>query len=109
MRTMRLLLAFAIAAFGLSLRAVKGNPLRSALIGISVNGRLVAVYTLAAFYAGVAGALVERGAIAVVHGDVAGVDRGAVRGVAVVTRGVGHAAVPRAVAVAVGAGPSRRD
>jgi branched-chain amino acid transport system permease protein len=46
--------------FGLSLRAVKGNPLRSALIGISVNGRLVAVYTLAAFYAGVAGALLAQ-------------------------------------------------
>jgi branched-chain amino acid transport system permease protein len=46
--------------FGLSLRAVKGNPLRSALIGISVNDRLVAVYTLAAFYAGVAGALLAQ-------------------------------------------------
>jgi branched-chain amino acid transport system permease protein len=46
--------------FGLSLRAVKGNPLRSALIGISVNGRLIAVYTLAAFYAGVAGALLAQ-------------------------------------------------
>ena len=38
---------------GLSLRAVKGNPLRAASIGISVNARLVAVYTFAAFYAGV--------------------------------------------------------
>jgi branched-chain amino acid transport system permease protein len=46
--------------FGLSLRAVKGNPLRSSLIGISVNGRLVAIYTLAAFYAGVAGALLAQ-------------------------------------------------
>jgi branched-chain amino acid transport system permease protein len=46
--------------FGLSLRAVKGNPLRSSSIGISVNARLVAVYTLAAFYAGVAGALLAQ-------------------------------------------------
>jgi branched-chain amino acid transport system permease protein len=46
--------------FGLSLRAVKGNPLRSSLIGISVDARLVAVYTLAAFYAGVAGALLAQ-------------------------------------------------
>src|SRR5258707_9030833 len=46
--------------FGLSLRAVKGNQLRAASIGISVNSRLVAVYTLAAFYAGIAGALLAQ-------------------------------------------------
>src|SRR5260370_12398408 len=46
--------------FGLSLRAVKGNPLRAASIGIPVNARLVAIYTLAAFYAGVAGALLAQ-------------------------------------------------
>src|SRR5712692_10027060 len=46
--------------FGLSLRAVKGNPLRSSLIGISVDARLIAIYTLAAFYAGVAGALLAQ-------------------------------------------------
>src|SRR5712692_5022204 len=46
--------------FGLSLRAVKGNSLRSSLIGISVDARLVAVYTLAAFYAGVAGGLLAQ-------------------------------------------------
>jgi len=46
--------------FGLSLRAVRGNPLRAASIGISVNARLVAIYTLAAFYAGVAGALLAQ-------------------------------------------------
>jgi branched-chain amino acid transport system permease protein len=43
--------------FGLSLRAIKNNPLRAAAIGIPVNRRLVAIYTLAAFYAGIAGAL----------------------------------------------------
>ena len=46
--------------FGLSLRAVKGNALRSSLIGIAVDRRLVAIYTLAAFYAGVAGALLAQ-------------------------------------------------
>jgi len=43
--------------FGLSLRAIRNNPLRAAAIGIPVNKRLVAIYTLAAFYAGIAGAL----------------------------------------------------
>jgi branched-chain amino acid transport system permease protein len=43
--------------FGLSLRAIKNNPLRAAAVGIPVNRRLIAIYTLAAFYAGVAGAL----------------------------------------------------
>ena len=46
--------------FGLSLRAVKGNPLRASSIGISVNARLVAIYTFAAFYAGIAGALLAQ-------------------------------------------------
>jgi branched-chain amino acid transport system permease protein len=46
--------------FGLSLKAIKGNPLRSAAIGIAVNRRLVAVYTLSAFYAGIAGALLAQ-------------------------------------------------
>ena len=46
--------------FGLSLRAVKGNALRASSIGISVNARLVAIYTFAAFYAGVAGALLAQ-------------------------------------------------
>jgi branched-chain amino acid transport system permease protein len=43
--------------FGLSLRAIKNNPLRAAAVGVPVNARLIAVYTLAAFYAGIAGAL----------------------------------------------------
>jgi branched-chain amino acid transport system permease protein len=46
--------------FGLSLRSVKGNPLRASAIGIHVNGRLVAVYTIAAAYAGIAGALLTQ-------------------------------------------------
>src|ERR1700761_8706525 len=43
--------------FGVSLRAIRNNPLRAAAIGIPVNRRLIAVYTLGAFYAGIAGAL----------------------------------------------------
>src|SRR6266700_7472238 len=46
--------------FGLSLRAVKGNPLRASAIGIPVNWRLVAVYTLSAGYAGIAGGLLAQ-------------------------------------------------
>ena len=43
--------------FGLSLRAIRNNPLRAAAIGIPVNRRLIAIYTIAAFYAGIAGGL----------------------------------------------------
>ena len=46
--------------FGLSLRSVKGNALRAAAIGIPVNARLVAIYTVAAGYAGIAGALLTQ-------------------------------------------------
>ncbi len=46
--------------FGLSLRSVKGNPSRATAIGISVDTRLVAIYTIAAGYAGVAGALLAQ-------------------------------------------------
>ena len=46
--------------FGLSLRAVKGNPLRASAVGIAVNWRLVAIYTIAAGYAGIAGALLTQ-------------------------------------------------
>ena len=46
--------------FGLSLLSVKGNPLRASAIGISVDARLVSIYTVAAGYAGVAGALLAQ-------------------------------------------------
>jgi branched-chain amino acid transport system permease protein len=46
--------------FGLSLRSVKGNPLRASAIGVPVNARLVAIYTIAAAYAGIAGALLTQ-------------------------------------------------
>lgn len=43
--------------FGFSLKAIRDNPLRASAIGIPVNARLVAVYTLSGAYAGIAGAL----------------------------------------------------
>ena len=43
--------------FGLSVRAIRNNPLRASAIGVPVNRRLIAIYTVAAFYAGIAGAL----------------------------------------------------
>jgi len=46
--------------FGLSLRALKGNTLRAAAIGIPVNRRLVAIYTVSAGMAGMAGALLTQ-------------------------------------------------
>jgi branched-chain amino acid transport system permease protein len=46
--------------FGLSLRAVKGNPLRSGAIGIPVKWRLVSSDTAAAGFAGIAGALLTQ-------------------------------------------------
>jgi branched-chain amino acid transport system permease protein len=46
--------------FGLSLLSVKGNPLRASAIGIAINWRLVAIYTVSAAYAGIAGALLTQ-------------------------------------------------
>ena len=39
----------------MSLNAIRDNPLRAGAIGIPVNRRLIAVYTIAAAFAGVAG------------------------------------------------------
>ncbi len=46
--------------FGASLQALRDNRLRATSIGLSVNTRLVAVYTLAAAIAGAAGALLAQ-------------------------------------------------
>src|ERR1700729_2848050 len=46
--------------FGLSLRAIKGNSLRAAAVGIPVKWRLVAIYTISAGFAGIAGALLTQ-------------------------------------------------
>lgn len=46
--------------WGLSVRAVAGNPLRASALGIGVRGRLISIYTLGAVFAGVAGALLTQ-------------------------------------------------
>jgi branched-chain amino acid transport system permease protein len=46
--------------FGLSLQAIRDNRLRASAIGLSVTGRLCAVYTLAAALAGASGALLAQ-------------------------------------------------
>ena len=48
------------APFGYGLRAIRDNPRRASAIGIPVNARLTIVYTLAAAYAGAAGALLAQ-------------------------------------------------
>ncbi|TPE51686.1 branched-chain amino acid ABC transporter permease [Amaricoccus solimangrovi] len=46
--------------YGLSLRAIRDNALRANTIGVPVGRRLVAIYTLSALYAGIAGALLAQ-------------------------------------------------
>lgn len=46
--------------FGLSLMAIRRNPLRAAALGVPVHRRLIAAYTLGAAYAGAAGALLAQ-------------------------------------------------
>jgi branched-chain amino acid transport system permease protein len=46
--------------FGYSLEAIRDNATRAQAIGIPVNRRLAAIYTIAAAYAGVAGALLAQ-------------------------------------------------
>jgi branched-chain amino acid transport system permease protein len=46
--------------FGLSLMAIRRNALRAAALGVPVHRRLIAIYTLAAAYAGAAGALLAQ-------------------------------------------------
>ncbi|UXT61171.1 branched-chain amino acid ABC transporter permease (plasmid) [Agrobacterium fabrum] len=49
-----------VSPYGLSIRSIRENSLRARAIGIPVKRRLVAVYTLSAAYAGVAGALLAQ-------------------------------------------------
>jgi branched-chain amino acid transport system permease protein len=46
--------------FGLSLKAIKRNSVRASMLGISPKRRIVAIYTIAAVYAGIAGALLTQ-------------------------------------------------
>jgi len=48
------------SSFGLSLLAIKGNPLRARAIGMPVNTRLVAIYTIAAVISGISGGLLTQ-------------------------------------------------
>ena len=75
--------------FGLSLRAIKNNPLRAAAIGIPVGRRLVMIYTIAAFYAGIAGALSTQ-TTALASLDVFSFDRSADLLLVLVIGGVGY-------------------
>jgi len=49
-----------VSPFGLSLRSIRDNSLRARAIGIPVHRRLIAIYMIAAAYAGVAGALLAQ-------------------------------------------------
>ena len=49
-----------LSPFGLSLMAIRRNPLRASALGVPVHARLIAAYTLAAAYAGAAGALLAQ-------------------------------------------------
>ncbi|MEP9398839.1 branched-chain amino acid ABC transporter permease [Mesorhizobium sp. KR2-14] len=46
--------------FGLSLKAIKRNTVRASMLGISPTRQIVAIYTIAAVYAGIAGALLTQ-------------------------------------------------
>ena len=46
--------------FGLSLMSIRRNPLRAAALGVPVNRRLIAIYTVSAALAGAAGALLAQ-------------------------------------------------
>jgi branched-chain amino acid transport system permease protein len=46
--------------FGLSLKAIKRNSHRAEMLGISPKRRIVAIYTVSAVYAGIAGALLAQ-------------------------------------------------
>jgi branched-chain amino acid transport system permease protein len=46
--------------YGLSLKAIKRNPTRAAMLGVSPNRRIVVIYTIAAVFAGMAGALLTQ-------------------------------------------------
>jgi branched-chain amino acid transport system permease protein len=75
--------------FGLSLRSIKGNPVRASAIGIPVDRRLIAIYTVAAFYAGVAGALLTQ-TTAFTSLDVFSFDRSADLLLVLIIGGVGY-------------------
>jgi branched-chain amino acid transport system permease protein len=46
--------------FGLSLAAIRENPMRAGALGVDASRRIIAIYTVAAAYAGAAGALLAQ-------------------------------------------------
>jgi ABC-type branched-chain amino acid transport system, permease component len=52
--------AIAFSPFGLSLKAIKGNPMRAGMIAVPARKRIVIAYTIAAVFAGMAGALLAQ-------------------------------------------------
>jgi branched-chain amino acid transport system permease protein len=46
--------------FGLALAAIRENPLRAGALGVDASRRIIAIYTVAAAYAGAAGALLAQ-------------------------------------------------
>ena len=74
--------------FGLSLQGIRENARRMPAIGTPVNARLVAIYTVSAGYAGVAGALLAQ-TTQFVSLDVLGFDRSAEVLLVLVLGGIG--------------------
>ncbi len=77
------------SSFGLSLIAMKENPIRAQAVGMPVNRRLIAIYTLAAGYAGIAGALLTQ-TTAFTSLDVFSFDRSADLLLVLIIGGVGY-------------------
>ncbi|MGW9232268.1 branched-chain amino acid ABC transporter permease [Pseudorhizobium sp. NPDC055634] len=50
----------AFSPFGLSLKAIKANPVRAAMVGVPARRRIILAYTIAAIMAGFAGALLTQ-------------------------------------------------
>jgi len=57
---MMIMRRIAFSPFGLSLKAIKSNPMRAGMIAVPARKRVVVVYTIAAMFAGIAGALLAQ-------------------------------------------------
>ncbi|MBB4952289.1 branched-chain amino acid transport system permease protein [Agrobacterium vitis] len=75
--------------FGLALKAIRRNPRRAEMLGISTNGRRVVIYTISAIYAGMAGALLAQ-TTSFVSPDVLAFHRSAEVLLVVVIGGIGY-------------------
>lgn len=75
--------------FGLALKAIKRNPRRAEMLGISTNRQRTAIYTISAIYAGIAGALLAQ-TTSFVSPDVLAFHRSAEVLLVVVIGGIGY-------------------